>query len=382
MRKKTLLVVVGLIVGGVAAAVIARGQVAQPQVDKMARLDVVIGSSAIVEAHVESVNAPKRVPETDFTVYVDQVLVERVLFVAKSPSTFSGGPFPVPSPPTGRVLMTELAGDAPGVPGGSRIPSHFEGLDPAESVILLLGYRPVVGELPETRLPEAARGTPWHIGNAAVVRDGKLEFLGPNGGWMTEQFSWVVQPGEDPVDVLVTWVAEKDAERLGAPPGPISQRFAAARREHDAARADLWRQTPVEHRLLDPEETPSEEFAKLVETNVVVEVDPAARRDDMFLVVRTPFGLAHAARLSGGNHPAPVFTRPGDPWEVIIARDEWGNDTVPSEQWEGAVGVLLRVTPEAVAALGDPSLAPVDGIAERFDDMHDWIAAVYPILED
>lgn len=386
-RKTVLIVVTGLLIGA-GAALLAEGRhVSESRADKMVRLDVVIGSSAVVEARVVSEGKLAPIPESDNAVYVDRVAIEGVLFVAKSPAPITGGPFEVPTPPLGEVVMTELAGDVAGVAGGSRIPSLCESVEPGEPVILLLGYRPVAEGLPETELPAEAQISPWFIGAAAVLRDGKLVFLGPDGEWMTEQFGWVVGPGEDPVDVLVAWVAERDAEKLGASPGSISQRFAEAWRQHHPTREDLWRDTPPERRFLDPEETPPDVFTKLVETNVVVDVDPAVLRDDVYLVVRTPLGLMHTARLAAGSHPAPVFSRPSEPWEIVIARDGWGDDgvvvaTVAPEMWEGSVGVMLHVTPEAVAALDDPGLAPVDGIAERFDDIHEWISAVDKVLKD
>lgn len=380
-RKALVIVVMGLLLGAGAALLVEGRHLSETRTDKMARLDVGIGSSAVVEARVVSVGEPARIPESDFAMYVDRVAIDRVLFVADGPALVAGGRFDVPKPPLGEVVMTELAGDVTGVHGGSRIPSLFESVEPGEPVILLLGYRPVVEGRAETRKPPAAQSSPWFIGAAAQLRDGRLVFLGPDGGWMTEQFAWVVEPGEDPVDVLVAWVAERDAAKLGAGPGPISKRFADAWRQRHPTREDLWRNTPPEHRILDPEETPPDVFATLVETNVVVDVDPAARRDAVYLVVRTPLGLMHSARLTEGSHPAPVFSLPDSPWEIVVARDEWGEDgvvvaTVAPEVWEGAVGVMLHIPPEAVAALDDPSLAPVDGIIERFDDVHQWISAV------
>ena len=146
--------------------------------------------------------------------------------------------------------------------------------------------------------------------------------------------------------------------------GPMLTAYLAAEEAaHDDAAAAAWWAMPVEKRPLDPELTPPEVLAGLVQVQILVRVDEAARLEGVVSVIRTPLGVSHAAELSVGSFSASILVPPGEPWEIVISRDPYmGEGTVVGtvdalETTEGDA-VLVEIPAsvvDAVQQLGFPN---------------------------
>jgi hypothetical protein len=170
----------------------------------------------------------------------------------------------------------------------------------------------------------------------------------------------------DPLSTLLAWMAEKDAMRGGARPGEIEQAFQGFLAGTQVAPEKAWVDTDVRLRSLDPESAPPEVLSELTPTTVFI--DMPNLDEDLVIELRTPIGVAHRAAVSVGSHAATVFTRPGDSWDVVLARSGELEGTLigsvtsnlrDSVPLQGAV--LLPVTDEQLTAA-----ASKDGPVDRF----------------
>lgn len=150
------------------------------------------------------------------------------------------------------------------------------------------------------------------------------------------------------VDLLVAWLTEVVESRATGSEGPIESAHYAALASPSFRQR--WDATDPKDRPLDPELTPPDVLSELREMPLFVHVEESARRSDRYVIVRTASGVAHVAHLSGGTHPAPTFTAPGDAWEVWIASDAAGSDawriaTIPSALVEESGALEIRIAP-------------------------------------
>jgi hypothetical protein len=166
----------------------------------------------------------------------------------------------------------------------------------------------------------------WSVVTSATVKDGGLTFDAVSRYWGDDVGKGIAADldaanpaGLAPVDALSEWLREGFVVRGGGGPGVMQLALDASRPTPDA-QADWWATTP-ESRPLDVEATPPEVVASLVESQVMVLIDPELVRDDLYMAILTPHGVAHIAHLSGGSHPADVLSDPADDWTIVLTSD-------------------------------------------------------------
>lgn len=294
------------------------------------------------------------VSESGAEYQVFEVSVQDVLYQVKTPN--QGIDMEYPAPPAialGILRVYEPLGSEvsrQGSPPASEMAAAD--VDSSHMAVLFLGYW-----APEVYLDWPAT---WGVVSIAMLQpDGAIGFVGDREGRLASDLT-VAGAGTaatlQGTEQLTAWLVEKDVIRGGGPEGPMQAAFNAA--QPDPGR-DAWFSMDPSARPLDPELTPPEVLATLVETPIMIFVSNGANAGGRYLAILTDSGVAHVAELSGGSHPATVFTNPGEQWRVVVTDrpDQLGRGrelaTVAGLERAAAGGVILELTDRADATAGE-----------------------------
>ncbi|WKZ83111.1 MAG: hypothetical protein QY307_02340 [Acidimicrobiia bacterium] len=256
-----------------------------------------------------------------------------------------------PSPPVigkGRLRVYEPLGSVRD--GAADAVGRLAGLaDDQTRLVLLLGYW-APGLYPDW---PAEWGVEW-VGT--TDSRGSIDFLSTADSDQAQVMARDLEAagrGGDPfstdVEKLEAWFAEIAIERGGGSKGPMQVAFELATRVDPYA--DWYAAEPTQ-RALDPESVPPEVFDGLLEVVVFVEVEESARLEGQYLAVLSDLGVLHIAYLSGGTHPATVFTDAVGDWRVVITDDlsQLGTSTaiavIDASEFSPERGLSVLVTKE------------------------------------
>jgi hypothetical protein len=218
---------------------------------------------------------------------------------------------------------------SPIVPGESvrvSIPADWESAKPDlttdDHIGLVLAYRePFDGEL----------ATEWRLETVFDPRTGRFVAA---GSWIE---AWNDRLGaflpDARLEDLAAWAREADEIAAGRATGPYAEAWEAYQQRLLDERGVSWIATDPRMRSLDPTQMPEKRVKDVVGVEAIIEIPDSvaseAESDDIVVVVRSEYGVVHAAALLVGTHQATLWSRPGDDWEVVVVRaDELDGITI------------------------------------------------------
>ncbi len=197
------------------------------------------------------------------------------------------------------------------------IPADWESAKPDlttdEDVGLVLTYREALeGELV----------TEWRLQTVFDTDTGEFVVAGSWMEWWNNDLRAFLPDAR--IEDLAAWAHEADEIADGRATGPYAEAWEAYQQRLLDERGVSWIATDPRMRSLDPSQMPEQRREDVVGVEAVIEIPDSVasegESDDIVVVVRSEYGVVHAAALSVGTHQATLWGRSGDDWEVVVVR--------------------------------------------------------------